>query len=330
MTKKSAPQLNFYDENLKLYHRLLDEAKYVLNSEIDFKVHSIPGRVKERTSVQNKLVDRDYVDPANDMTDLVGIRIISLFESDLRKADRAVKKAFQVISTENKIEEAADDTFGYMSIHYICMLKAEHQGPRYDGLHGLKFEVQSRTILMDAWANVSHYLAYKGKNSIPEEKQRAFYALAGLFYVADKQFEQLLVGSPYPQNGPFSAPAKPEDEQALDRDRVLAVIEQVFPGRDVGDHDEEEYLASMSDFVQEATAANIKTVGELRTTLEKGKAGALQYEVISPPNGESGSRFTAVGMSRAAAGIANSEFAALRGPRLAAKYARFRNSLNSE
>ena len=59
------------------------------------------------------------------------------------------------------------------------------------GLHGIKFEIQCRTILQNAWASVSHRLAYKGEASIPEALRKDFHALAGLFYVADKHFELL-------------------------------------------------------------------------------------------------------------------------------------------
>jgi putative GTP pyrophosphokinase len=285
-TDSVAPGLDFYDDNLPLFKRLLEEAKYILNEEIDFKVHSVPGHVKERTSVLNKIADRQYLDPANEMTDLVGLRIITLFESDLRKADASIRRAFDVVSMENKIDEANADTFGYMSVHYICTLKTEHQGPRYRNLHGFKFEVQSRTILMDAWANVSHYLAYKGKNSIPADKQRAFYALAGLFYVADKQFEQLLLGEGETASSSLSAvltPDRLETDQPLDRDRVADLLESVFPSRDYGDAGDEDRLASISNFVEEADTAGLKTIGKLRDTLEAGKLGALAYEKDRPP-----------------------------------------------
>ena len=42
---------------------------------------------------------------------------------------------------------------------------------------------------MDAWANISHYLDYKKEADVPEELKRDFYALSGLFYVADTHFE---------------------------------------------------------------------------------------------------------------------------------------------
>ena len=51
----------------------------------------------------------------------------------------------------------------------------------------MPFEIQVRTIAQDAWDSVSHYLDYKN-NSIRDELKRDFYALSGLFYVADTHF----------------------------------------------------------------------------------------------------------------------------------------------
>src|ERR1035437_1295490 len=68
-------------------------------------------------------------------------------------------------------------------------MKQQYAGPRYDPIAGATFEIQVRTIAMDAWANVSHYLAYKTEKDIPRDLKRDFYALSGLFYVADTHFE---------------------------------------------------------------------------------------------------------------------------------------------
>src|SRR5947208_10717429 len=74
-------------------------------------------------------------------------------------------------------------------------MKSEYKGPRYDAISGMPFEVQVRTILMDAWANVSHYLDYKGEADVPKPLRRDFYALSGLFYVADSHFEMFFKSS---------------------------------------------------------------------------------------------------------------------------------------
>ena len=85
--------------------------------------------------------------------------------------------------TDNKTESLDPNIFDYMSLHIIARLKDE------DG--SIPFEIQVRTIAQDAWASISHYLDYKKTEGVPEELRRNFYALNGLFYIADFNFSLL-------------------------------------------------------------------------------------------------------------------------------------------
>jgi putative GTP pyrophosphokinase len=76
-----------------------------------------------------------------------------------------------------------------MSVHHIVRFGSKHKGERYDNIKNIPFEIQVRTIAMDAWANISHYLDYKTEQDIPTELKRDFHALSGMFYVADKHFQ---------------------------------------------------------------------------------------------------------------------------------------------
>lgn len=176
-----------------VYRRLMEEALFTARSEIaraGIKTHSITGRVKTLESLEDKAQRKSYTSPLADTPDVVGVRIVVLFLSDLPKIAEIVRSVFEVVAWEDKIEGEGDSsTFGYMSQHFEVLVPSQHSGPRYDDLRGIRFEVQVRTLLMDAWANVSHYLAYKGEPSIPTELRKDFFALSGLFYVADKHFE---------------------------------------------------------------------------------------------------------------------------------------------
>lgn len=181
-----------YRANTSRYELLKGEVEFALNRELearDIKTHSVTARVKTEESLADKVERKEYEKPLVDAEDIVGARVVVLFLSDLPRAEDAIRGLFDVLGTEDKIEAQDPSSFGYMSRHYTARIKTEHTGPRYDSIRDIVFEVQLRTILMDAWANVSHYLAYKGDASIPEELRRDFYALSGLFYVADKHFE---------------------------------------------------------------------------------------------------------------------------------------------
>jgi putative GTP pyrophosphokinase len=115
--------------------------------------------------------------------------VVGLYLSDLDRIARVIRNTFQVVSEDNKIEGADVSSFGYMSVHFVITMKQEYTGPRYDRIAGMPFEIQVRTIAMDAWANVSHHLDYKNDKDVPAELRKDFYALSGLFYVADRHFE---------------------------------------------------------------------------------------------------------------------------------------------
>jgi hypothetical protein len=98
-----------------------------------------------------------------------------------------IKESFKIIR-EDTSRTRTDAPFGYASDHYIVALSDKCKGSRYDDIKHLPCEIQIRTILMDAWASVSHHLDYKQEIDIPAKLRRDFSALAGLFYVADTHF----------------------------------------------------------------------------------------------------------------------------------------------
>lgn len=58
------------------------------------------------------------------MTDILGARVICYFGDDVDKVGKLVEQSF-VIDWENSSDKRAlikADTFGYLSLHYICSL----------------------------------------------------------------------------------------------------------------------------------------------------------------------------------------------------------------
>lgn len=221
--KSPYSDLSFYDDNLGLYERLKEEVIFALEDGFDFPVHSVVGRVKGRKSVFGKILRKSYTSPEQQIEDIVGVRVICLYRADLEKVDSVIRSLFDVLTHEDKTAAGTDDRFGYMSVHYGCTLNKSDSGPRYNRLRGLKFELQVRTILMDAWANVSHHLAYKGEHSLPTDKKKSFNALAATLYLADDQFQELATAAAGSQPTGSDAP--------LDRDTTIELLQELFPGR---------------------------------------------------------------------------------------------------
>ena len=67
---------------------------------------------------------KDYLDPIQEITDLVGIRIICYYLEDVNVVSEILKREFK-IDLENSIDKSQildPDKFGYLSVHYIITL----------------------------------------------------------------------------------------------------------------------------------------------------------------------------------------------------------------
>ncbi|MCR5724772.1 MAG: tetratricopeptide repeat protein [Treponema sp.] len=112
----------------------------------------------EEAEVSTKLVT---------LTDMMGIRVICAFLEDLPEVVRQVKANYAVKEVEYKGAEQTFREFGYESIHVLigipekCMEEARHLYPDIEVPEGIVCEIQIRTILQDAWAEVEHELIYK-------------------------------------------------------------------------------------------------------------------------------------------------------------------------
>lgn len=145
-------------------------------------------------SFRNKIDNPKYEDADNQITDLSGIRIIAYVEDDLKPICKVIEEAFHIDSDNSldKSDELGTDRVGYRSIHYIARIKEGRLLlPEYKKFKDLKFEVQVRTILQHAWAEIEHDKNYKFNGVLPPEIKRRFKILAGTLELADREFNQL-------------------------------------------------------------------------------------------------------------------------------------------
>ncbi|HEV2989787.1 MAG TPA: hypothetical protein VG759_15195 [Candidatus Angelobacter sp.] len=296
-----------YEEKLPLYGRLSQEAKFVLEhelSKVKIKYHSINHRVKEFDSLWEK-GQRKRKDPFS-FGDIVGLRVVCLFISDIVRVGNVIKSSFEVISEENKIESEDVTSFGYRSFHYDVALKKTYAGPRYDQISGMRLEIQVRTIAMDAWAAASHYLDYKTDQDIPVELKRDFHALSALFYVADQHFEMFFRSREVAREKAvesFQAPA-PNLDQPVNLDSLSAYLAQRFPDR------KESAPTYLSQLVQELSDAGYRTIKQVDEILNAGWNAFSKYEEENPPGPDPKKklRFERVGVVRITFDIADDNF----------------------
>ncbi|MFO0605281.1 MAG: hypothetical protein U0324_19030 [Polyangiales bacterium] len=149
------------------------------------EVHLVSCRVKSVASVRHKLArpDRTYAS-LWDLTDLVGLRITTYFEDAIEAVARAIEAAFPVDYDHSidKLRIADHGRFGYRSLHYVCRLGGEGVPPE------ARFEIQVRTVLQHAWAEVEHDLGYKSHDAVPASIRRRFSRVASLLEIADEEF----------------------------------------------------------------------------------------------------------------------------------------------
>jgi len=152
------------------------------------KIHSVTLRLKGRESLARKLArpDRTY-HRLWDVTDLVGLRVITYFEDGVDRVGQLLEGRLPVDfhRSIDKRRQRDDGRFGYRSLHYVCRLGR-------DGDPALppdaRYEIQVRTMLEHAWAEIEHDLGYKSSHSVPVPARRRLNRLAGLLELADQEF----------------------------------------------------------------------------------------------------------------------------------------------
>jgi putative GTP pyrophosphokinase len=126
------------------------------------------------------------------ITDLIGIRIICPFIGDLRTVEDLIKKHFDVFEVERKGANHTFREFGYQSIHLLITIPPDIIAEEEIGC--TVAEIQIRTILQDAWAEVEHELVYKAEfNPFGEPLKRKLAALNASLSLADIIFQEIKV-----------------------------------------------------------------------------------------------------------------------------------------
>ncbi len=184
--------LSAYHEKLPILQRLAQKTYDQLNEVLraqSVEINSIEHRVKTEKSLRGKLeIKGEKYNTINDVTDLVGIRVITYYTDDVDKVAAIVKNLFKV-DWENSVDKRKLhklDSFGYNSLHYICHLRNEE-----GELKNIPFEIQMRTALQHVWSAIEHDIGYKGAVKLPPEFRRQFSRLAGMMELADDEFSRL-------------------------------------------------------------------------------------------------------------------------------------------
>jgi putative GTP pyrophosphokinase len=158
-----------------------------------YTVHSVTCRAKTQSSLSGKLerAEKSYAE-LDEITDLAGVRVITHFTDDA-EAIASLIEAELDIDSDNSIDKRRllePNEFGYLSIHHVAQLPERRASlTEYSRFKGLKVEIQTRSILQHAWAEIEHDLGYKTTIAVPRKLRRRISRLAGLLELADQEFQ---------------------------------------------------------------------------------------------------------------------------------------------
>lgn len=260
-------------EALALVTELLDEA--------GINYLSIAGRAKTVASYAEKVtreVDgvRLYPDPAHDIGDTVGVRVILYVQSDVVAV--ADLLADQVVVHDDRdmgSVTAREGRFGYASRHLQIGLDAARAG-EWPALVDRRVQVQVRTVLQHAWAEFEHDIRYKG--TVPAEHasefDRRFTLAAGLLELADQEFTAIRDRLRSPVT-PESEDDDPDDPRIAPRELAAFLAGQYA---DAG-WSRPDHYDWISGLLLELGVTSLVELGEvLRSADEDGIASRMGYK----------------------------------------------------
>lgn len=192
----------------KKYARVLNE---VLNQAVKkyAPLAIVQTRPKSIASFAEKIQRKkaEFNDPIHQFTDLCGARVITHTRSQVEAVCGFVKTHFE-IDWDNSVdvtERLKPTEFGYRSVHYIISFKPGvfptrdvNVMPTKDVFPDkecpMKAEIQIRTILEHAWADISHDLSYKSAFKVPEKWQREMARASAILESCDSEFGRIQTG----------------------------------------------------------------------------------------------------------------------------------------
>ncbi|MDR2660191.1 MAG: (p)ppGpp synthetase [Spirochaetaceae bacterium] len=160
---------------------------------------TIKGRVKSFNSFFKKYL-RYLNEISNNETpvipDQIGIRVVCPFIEDTSSVESLINNNFEILEIERKGSSYSFKEFGYESIHFLARLPDEIGGKYKKHSSGVFagdiIEIQVRTILQDAWAEVEHELVYKAKfRPFDYPMKRKLAAVNASLSLADTIFQEI-------------------------------------------------------------------------------------------------------------------------------------------
>ncbi|WP_064479361.1 GTP pyrophosphokinase [Acinetobacter baumannii] len=179
--------------------------EYIVSQIVDsFVTHQIEPDVflkipvKVRTKNRKSLIDKafyrnkPYIDPYLEIEDKVGIRFVVLLTDEVAKIGQIIQSHEQwttLVARDFEEEKSKDPLlFSYQSMHYILRPKDEIEYKGIKITSDITCEVQIRTLLQHAHAELTHDAVYKNKRKVKPTVLRTVAKCMALIETTDKFF----------------------------------------------------------------------------------------------------------------------------------------------
>lgn len=254
---------------VKIYNTLrktFDDAGIIL-AALEYRVKSedsLAGKLELKGAKYHSLAD---------ITDIIGLRVITFYTDDVDKVASAIDRLFTV-DWDNSVDKRKVheiDSFGYLSLHYICSM----EGFPY------RFEIQMRTILQHAWANMNHDTGYKSGVEIPKRYYRNMNRLAGMLELIDDEFSKIRIElNDYRRNVQKLVASGNLDDAPLDGDTFRNYLElkpfDQLNRRIAKVNQAEIQNVPLMPFLPVFKSLNCKTLGDVQRIIRTYSEGAYQ------------------------------------------------------
>ncbi|WP_080422582.1 GTP pyrophosphokinase family protein [Burkholderia ubonensis] len=192
----SASIVDAYEKSSGLHSDFCGSVERLLRELLSAKhigILDVTSRVKGKESLERKIATKGSgrYKSLGDITDVCGVRVITYFEGDVSRVADVVRAEFDIDekNSTDKYHASDPDRFGYRSVHFVARHGASRRSlSEYRRYDSCKVEIQIRSILQHAWAEIEHDLGYKASEDVPAPVRRRFSRLSGLLELADEEF----------------------------------------------------------------------------------------------------------------------------------------------
>ena len=208
-------QINEFRKERQVYEQYTKLIQMMLKKILKNKsmIGFVEGRAKSVASFAEKAVRKahKYENPVEQLTDLCGARAILQTTREVKSVCESIRASF-IIDAPNSLDVSTrlrEMEFGYLSYHYVVqldkrkvleLLKPDNPEEEktllamIEQIGDRKAEIQVKTLLQHAWADISHDRIYKTQIKVPQQLKRESGRIAALLEDADHAFLRFVEG----------------------------------------------------------------------------------------------------------------------------------------